>query len=104
MVSSGKSITGFYTVLVEGGDLDEPISDAVRAISDGHIILSRKLAAAGQFPAIDILASISRLMNRVVTKEHRIVANYLRGLLAAYKENEEMILGGGLCERNECQS
>ena len=94
MVSTGKSITGFYTVLVEGGDLDEPISDAVRAISDGHIILSRKLASAGQFPAIDILASISRLMNKVVTREHRIVANYLRGLLAAYKDNEEMILAG----------
>ena len=94
MVSSGKSITGFYTVLVEGGDLDEPVSDAVRAISDGHIILSRKLASAGQFPAIDILASISRLMNKVVSKEHRIVANYLRGLLAAYRENEEMILAG----------
>ena len=94
MVSSGKSITGFYTVLVEGGDLDEPVSDAVRAISDGHIILSRKLASAGQFPAIDILASISRLMNKVVTREHRIVANYLRGLLAIYKDNEEMILAG----------
>ena len=94
MVSSGKSITGFYTVLVEGGDIDEPISDAVRAISDGHIILSRKLASAGQFPAIDILDSISRLMNKVVTREHRIVANYLRGLLAAYKNNEELILAG----------
>ena len=94
MVSTGNSITGFYTVLVEGGDLDEPISDAIRAISDGHIILSRKLASAGQFPAIDILASISRLMNKVVTREHRIVANYLRGLLAAYRDNEDMILAG----------
>ena len=94
VVSTGKSITGFYTVLVEGGDFDEPISDAIRAISDGHIILSRKLASAGQFPAIDILASISRLMNKVVSKEHRIVANYLRGLLASYKDNEDMILAG----------
>ena len=94
VVSTGKSITGFYTVLVEGGDFDEPVSDAIRAISDGHIILSRKLASAGQFPAIDILASISRLMNKVVTREHRIVANYLRGLLSAYRENEDMILAG----------
>ena len=93
-ISTGKSITGFYTVLVEGGDLDEPISDSVRAISDGHIILSRDLASSGHFPAIDILASISRLMNKVVTREHRIVANYLRGLLAAYRDNEGMILAG----------
>ena len=88
---NGKSITGFYTVLVEGGDLDEPISDAVRAVSDGHIILSRKLATSGHFPAIDILESISRLMNKVVSKEHRIVSGYLRKLLAAYRENEDYI-------------
>ena len=94
MVSTGKSITGFYTVLVEGGDLDEPISDSVRAISDGHIVLSRELASAGHFPAIDVLDSISRLMNKVITREHRIVATYLRGLLAAYKDNEGMILAG----------
>jgi flagellum-specific ATP synthase len=85
------SITGVYTVLVEGGDMDEPIADAVRAIADGHIILSRELASRNQFPAIDILASLSRVMSKVSTKEHRIVASHLRDLLAAYKANEDLI-------------
>jgi flagellum-specific ATP synthase len=89
---AGKgSITGIYTVLVEGGDMDEPIADAVRAISDGHIILSRKLAAKNHFPAVDVLESISRVMNKVVTQEHRIVAAHLRDLMSAYKENEDLI-------------
>lgn len=85
------SITGIYTVLVEGGDMDEPISDAVRGISDGHIVLSRALAAKNQYPAIDILQSISRVMNKVVTSEHRVVASHLRDLLSAYKEMEDLI-------------
>lgn len=85
------SITGIYTVLVEGGDMDEPIADAVRAISDGHIILSRELAARNQFPAIDVLQSVSRVMAKVVSKEHRIVSSHLRDLLAAYRENEDLI-------------
>jgi flagellum-specific ATP synthase len=88
------SITGIYTVLVEGGDMDEPIADAVRAISDGHIILSRELASRNHFPPIDILQSLSRVMNKVVTKEHRIVAGHMRDLLAAYKENEDLISVG----------
>jgi flagellum-specific ATP synthase len=85
------SITGVYTVLVEGGDMDEPIADAVRAISDGHIILSRELASRNQFPAIDVLASLSRVMTKVASKEHRIVSSHLRDLLAAYKANEDLI-------------
>ena len=85
------SITGLYTVLVEGGDMDEPIADAVRAISDGHIILSRELASRNQFPAIDILQSLSRVMNKVVTREHRIVSSHLRDLMASYRENEDLI-------------
>lgn len=85
------TITGIYTVLVEGGDMDEPIADAVRAIADGHIILSRELASKNHFPAIDVLQSLSRVMNKVVTKEHRIVASHLRNLMAAYKENEDLI-------------
>jgi len=85
------SITGIYTVLVEGGDMDEPIADAVRAIADGHIILSRELASRNQFPAIDILASLSRVMSKVATKEHKIVASHLRDLLASYKANEDLI-------------
>ncbi len=90
-VSGKGSITGIYSVLVEGGDMDEPITDAVRAISDGHIQLSRELAAKNHFPAIDILNSISRVMNKVVSKEHRIVSSFLRDLLASYKEAEELI-------------
>jgi flagellum-specific ATP synthase len=85
------TITGLYTVLVEGGDMDEPIADAVRAIADGHIILSRELASKNQFPAIDILQSLSRVMNKVVSREHRIVSSHLRDLLSAYKENEDLI-------------
>ncbi len=88
------SITGIYTVLVEGGDMDEPIADAVRGISDGHIILSRQLAAKNHFPAIDVLGSISRVMTKVATKEHKIVASHLRDLLASYKESEDLITVG----------
>ena len=88
------SITGIYTVLVEGGDMDEPIADAVRGISDGHILLSRQLAARNHFPAIDVLGSISRVMTKVAKKEHKIVASHLRDLLAAYKESEDLITVG----------
>lgn len=88
------SITGIYTVLVEGGDMDEPIADAVRSISDGHIVLSRQLAAKNHYPAIDVLASISRVMPKVTSKEHKIVASHLRDLLASYKESEDLITVG----------
>jgi len=89
-INSG-SITGMYTVLVEGGDMDEPIADAIRAISDGHIILSRQLAQKNHFPAIDILASISRVMGSVVSKNHKALASRLRDLLAAYQESIDLI-------------
>lgn len=85
------SITGIYTVLVEGGDMDEPIADAVRAIADGHIVLSRELAAKNHYPAIDVLDSVSRVMNKVVTREHTIVSSHLRDLLSAYRETEDLI-------------
>ena len=85
------SITGFYTVLVEGDDPNEPISDAVRGILDGHIILSRKLAQQGHFPAIDVLASISRLMPQITTDIHRQAAMALRQLLAAYDQADDLI-------------
>ncbi len=85
------SITGIYTVLVEGGDMDEPIADAVRGIADGHIILSRELAMKNHYPAIDIMQSISRVMTKVVSNEHRIVAGHLRDLFASYKESEDLI-------------
>ncbi len=85
------SITGIYSVLVEGGDMDEPVADAVRGISDGHVILSRDLAAKNHYPAIDVLSSISRVMTKVVSKEHRIVSGHLKDLFAAYKESEDLI-------------
>jgi flagellum-specific ATP synthase len=85
------SITGFYTVLVEGDDANEPISDAVRGILDGHIMLSRKLAHAAHWPAIDVLESISRSMNEIISEDHRDAAIQLKQLLAAYRQHEDMI-------------
>lgn len=85
------TITGLYTVLVEGDDFNEPISDTVRSILDGHITLSRDLAHKNHYPAIDILQSVSRVMNEVVSKEHRESAGKIRTLLAAYRKNEDLI-------------
>lgn len=85
------SITGIYTVLVEGSDMEEPIADAIRAIADGHIVLSREIAAKNQYPAIDVLKSISRVMSKVVTNQHRVVSGHLRDLMASYKEMEDLI-------------
>lgn len=85
------SITGFYTVLVEGDDSNEPISDAVRGILDGHIVLSRKLAQQGHFPAIDILSSISRLMPEITDDAQCQAATRLRQLLAAHQQAEDLI-------------
>jgi type III secretion protein N (ATPase) len=84
--SSKGSITALYTVLVEGDDMTEPIADETRSILDGHIILSRKLAAENHYPAIDVLASISRCQGAIVTKEHKKAASRLRQLLAKYNE------------------
>src|SRR5699024_9432517 len=76
------SITAFYTVLVDGYDMNEPISDAVRGILDGHFVLERRLAEAGQYPAINLLKSISRLMNSIADEAHKETANKIRDLLA----------------------
>lgn len=89
--SSKGTITAFYTVLVDGDDMNEPIADAVRGILDGHFILDRKLAEQGQYPAINILQSVSRLMNQIVTNDHLQVAQNIRQLLATYEENRELI-------------
>ncbi len=89
--SEKGSITGIYTVLVEGDDMQDPISDAVRGILDGHIVLQRDLANRGHFPSIDSLQSISRLMNDVVTPEHREAAKIARALLSAKKDVEDLI-------------
>lgn len=88
------SITALYTVLVEGDDLNEPVADAVRALLDGHIVLSRKLAEAGHYPAIDIGASISRVMARVTDERHRRLATRLRRLLAVYQDIELLVRVG----------
>ncbi|MCD5322683.1 MULTISPECIES: flagellar protein export ATPase FliI [Pontibacillus] len=85
------SITAFYTVLVDGDDLNEPIADTVRGILDGHFVLDRKLAEQGQFPAINVLKSISRVMNHVAEQEHLDAAERMRSLLATYEENQELI-------------
>ncbi len=85
------SITGLYTVLVEGDDMNEPIADAARSILDGHIVLSRKLASSGHYPAVDVLESVSRVMPDVTTHEHRRAAGYLLDLLATYREAEDLI-------------
>jgi flagellum-specific ATP synthase len=85
------SITGLYTVLVEGDDMDDPIADAVRSIVDGHIVLSRNLAQKGHFPAIDILQSASRVMRAVTTNDHGRLAQKLRENLAVYKDAEDLI-------------
>jgi flagellum-specific ATP synthase len=85
------SITGLYTVLVEGDDMNEPIADAVRGILDGHIVLSRDLAHLNHYPAIDVLASVSRLMTELITAEHQNAAGKLRSLMAIYRNNEDLI-------------
>ena len=85
------SITGIYTVLVDGDDMNEPIADAVRSILDGHIVLSRAIAAQNHYPAIDILASVSRVMMEVVAKEHYQAAQKLRSTMAIYREAADLI-------------
>jgi len=85
------SITGLFTVLVEGDDLNEPIADAVRATLDGHIVLSRQLAAMGHYPAIDVLNSVSRLASQLATSEQRAAARQLREALATYHQSEDLI-------------
>lgn len=90
-MSKDGSITAFYTVLVEGDDMNEPIADAVRGILDGHIVLSRKIAAKNHFPAIDVQESVSRIMKQVVDKEHFLKAGLLKENLSIYAESEDLI-------------
>src|SRR6185436_16861988 len=85
------SITGLYTVLVEGDDMNEPIGDAARSILDGHIVLSRRLASAGHFPCIEVLDSVSRVAPAITTPAQRSAATELRKLLAAYREAKDLI-------------
>ena len=85
------SITGLYTVLVDGDDFNEPIADTARSILDGHIVLDRKLAHKNHYPAVDVLQSISRCMSTIATKEHKQAAGKLRSVLATYNEAEDLI-------------
>jgi flagellum-specific ATP synthase len=85
------TITAFYTVLVDGDDLNEPIADTVRGILDGHLVLDRQIAEQGRYPAINVLKSISRVMNQIVTQEHLQAATQVRNWLSKYEENKELI-------------
>lgn len=89
--SDKGTITGFYTILVEGDDMDEPVADTVRGILDGHLVLSRKLAQRSQYPAVDVLASISRLASKVSPENVRKSADYMRRMMAIYNEAEDLI-------------
>jgi flagellum-specific ATP synthase len=94
------SITGLYTVLMEGDDPHEPITDAVRSLTDGHIQLSRRLAEQGHFPAIDVLSSVSRVRSRVTGKEHRAMVGEITRLMAAYRDAEDLIQIGAYSKGN----
>ncbi|MFN9275102.1 MAG: hypothetical protein ACK6D2_05145, partial [Planctomycetota bacterium] len=93
--SDGRgTITGLFTVLVDGDDMNEPVADALRGYLDGHVVLSRRIAERGRFPAIDVLASVSRVMPKVTTPEHQKRARRLRELLAHYEENRDLVAVG----------
>jgi len=89
--SDTGSITGLYTVLVEGDDLDEPVSDTARSILDGHIVLSRDIAVRGHYPAVDVLASVSRVKNDVISEDQKKVAAEILEIMAVYRDSEDLI-------------
>ncbi|MEO7109003.1 MAG: EscN/YscN/HrcN family type III secretion system ATPase, partial [Polyangiaceae bacterium] len=92
--SDKGSITAIYTVLVEGNDIDEPVADEARGVLDGHIVLSREIAARGRFPAVDIATSLSRVMDAVVTKEHAANARKLRAMVGTYEAKRDLLTLG----------
>lgn len=100
-VENGGSITGIYTVLVEGDDLNDPVGDTVRSIVDGHIVLSRELANRGHYPAIDILASISRVMRDVSEREHMVFRDKAVNVLSSYRSAEDMITIGAYIDGSD---
>jgi type III secretion protein N (ATPase) len=95
------SISAIYTVLVEGGDMDEPIADEVRGILDGHIVLDRGVASRGRYPAVDVSASISRVMDRVVPPEHRALARRLRSYVGAYEAKRDLLALGAYAKGSD---
>ncbi len=100
-MENGGSITGIYTVLVEGDDLNDPVGDTVRSIVDGHIVLSRELANKGHYPAIDVLASISRVMRDVVKQDHLSLRDKAVNVLSSYKNVEDMITIGAYIDGSD---
>lgn len=102
--ATGGSVTGLYTILVEGDDMTEPIADAARGILDGHLILSRKLAQRARYPAIDILDSLSRVADGIVDEQHRVARNHLRRLEAAYANIEELVQIGAYAKGSDAEA
>ncbi|HHD11019.1 MAG TPA: flagellar protein export ATPase FliI [Deltaproteobacteria bacterium] len=100
-LQKGGTITALYTILTEGDDVNDPVADAVRAILDGHIVLSRELATMGHFPAIDVLQSISRVMNNVVSAQHMQLATELKSILADYMKAKDLINIGAYKKGND---
>jgi flagellar biosynthesis/type III secretory pathway ATPase len=98
------SITGFFTVLVEGDDFNEPICDAVRGILDGHIILSRTLAARNHYPAIDVLNSVSRVMPAITSKDHLQSASFARKNLAVYEKIRDLVNIGAYVKGSDAEA
>nr|WP_234421304.1 FliI/YscN family ATPase [Erythrobacter sp. EC-HK427] len=101
--SSGGAITGIYTVLADGDDHNNPVVDTARAILDGHIVLSREIAQRGQFPAIDIPASLSRVMDDIAAPDHRAFARQLRALIAAHDANRDLLIMGAYSPGSDAQ-
>jgi type III secretion protein N (ATPase) len=95
------SITAIYTVLVEGGDMDEPIADEVRGVLDGHVVLDRALAARGRYPAVDVTVSLSRVMDGLVPAAHRDAARRLRALVAAYESKRDLVTLGAYAKGSD---
>jgi type III secretion protein N (ATPase) len=95
------SITAIYTVLVEGGDMDEPIADEVRGVLDGHVVLDRAIAGRGRYPAVDVTGSLSRIMDSVVTPEHRQAARKLRALLALFEQKRDLVTLGAYAKGSD---
>ena len=95
------SITGLYTILVEGDDMNEPVADAARSLLDGHVELSRRIAERGRFPAVDVLSSVSRVMPDVTTAEHQMLAREARAALATYRDAEDLITVGAYAEGSD---
>jgi len=99
--ANGKSITGVYTVLVEGDDMDDPIADSVRSILDGHIVLSRKIAHKNVYPAIDVLKSASRVMRAIINENHLLWSNQIKDWIASYEQVEDLIRIGAYVKGND---